>query len=37
METQRYANIIPTGVNHVSHKDITVNGITIPADTLIQV
>ena len=37
METQRYANIVPAGVQHVSDRDITVNGITIPAFTLIQV
>ena len=37
METQRYANIVPAGVQHVSDKDITVNGLTIPAFTLIQV
>ena len=37
METQRYANIVPAGVQHVSDRNITVNGITIPAFTLIQV
>ena len=37
METQRYANIAPNGVQHVSNRDITVNGLTIPAFTLIQV
>ena len=37
MEIQRYANIVPNGVQHTSDKDITVNGITIPAFTLIQV
>merc|ERR1711976_245439 len=36
MEIQRYANIIPTGVQHVSLRDFTVNDITIPASTLIQ-
>ena len=36
METQRYANIVPNGVQHVSDRDITVNGLTIPAFTLIQ-
>merc|ERR1712226_119674 len=36
METQRYANIVPAGVQHVSDKDITVNGLTMPAFTLIQ-
>ena len=37
METQRYANIVPNGVQHTSNRDITVNGLTIPAFTLIQV
>ena len=37
MEIQRYANIVPNGVQHTSDRDITVNGITIPARTLIQV
>ena len=36
METQRFANIVPNGVQHVCHRDFTVNGLTIPADTLIQ-
>merc|ERR1719445_974738 len=36
MEIQRYANIVPNGVNHVSDRDFSVNGITIPAFTLIQ-
>ena len=36
MEVQRYANIVPNGVQHTSDKDLTVNGITIPARTLIQ-
>ena len=36
MEVQRYANIVPNGVQHVSHVDLTVNGETIPAGTLIQ-
>merc|ERR1711997_1221692 len=36
METQRYANIVPNGVNHVCDRDFSVNGITIPAYTLIQ-
>ena len=36
METQRYANIVPNGVQHTSNRDITVNGLTIPAFTLIQ-
>ena len=36
METQRFANIVPNGVQHLCHRDFTVNGFTIPADTLIQ-
>ena len=32
----RYANIIPNGVQHVCMRDFTVNGVTIPANTLIQ-
>ena len=36
MEVQRYANIVPNGVQHVSHLDLSVNGETIPAYTLIQ-
>jgi len=36
MEVQRYANIIPEGVGHSSQKDITVNGITIPAGTTVM-
>ena len=34
MEIQRYANIVPNGVNHCSSKDMAVNGMTIPASTL---
>jgi len=34
MEIQRYANIVPNGVNHSSSKDMVVNGMTIPAGTL---
>jgi len=34
MEIQRYANIVPNGVNHCSSKDMVVNGMTIPAGTL---
>ena len=37
MEIQRYANIVPNGVQHTSDRDLTVNGVTIPAKTLIQV
>ena len=36
MEVQRYANIVPNGVQHISNVDILVNGETIPANTLIQ-
>ena len=36
MEIQRYANIVPNGVQHLCHRDFTVNGLTIPANTLIQ-
>lgn len=36
MEIQRYANILPLGVSHCSKNDVTVNGITIPANTLVQ-
>jgi len=36
MEIQRCANIVPNGVQHVCHYDLTVNGLTIPAYTLIQ-
>ena len=36
MEIQRYANIIPGGVQHVCIRDLTVNDVTIPAGTLIQ-
>ena len=36
MEVQRYANIVPNGVQHVNSRDITVNGVTIPAHTMIQ-
>ena len=35
MEIQRYANILPNGANHSSGKDIVVNGLTIPAGTLV--
>ena len=36
MEVMRCANIIPTGVQHMSYKDFTVNGVTIPANSLIN-
>jgi len=36
MEVQRYANIIPQGVHHLSKKDITVNDITIPAGAMVM-
>ena len=36
MEIQRYGNIMPMGVQHLSLNDFTVNGIKIPAGTLIQ-
>lgn len=36
MEIQRCANIVPTGVLHISQNDFTINGITIPAYTLIN-
>ena len=36
MEIQRCANILPIGLQHMSHKDFTVNGVTIPARTTIQ-
>eukprot|EP00091_Calanus_sinicus_P018821 TRINITY_DN4428_c0_g1_i3.p1 TRINITY_DN4428_c0_g1~~TRINITY_DN4428_c0_g1_i3.p1 ORF type:complete len:286 (+),score=64.04 TRINITY_DN4428_c0_g1_i3:649-1506(+) len=36
METQRFANIVPNGVQHICRRDFTVNGLTIPANTLIQ-
>eukprot|EP00092_Neocalanus_flemingeri_P065658 GFUD01079879.1.p1 GENE.GFUD01079879.1~~GFUD01079879.1.p1 ORF type:complete len:438 (-),score=100.01 GFUD01079879.1:38-1351(-) len=36
MEIQRCANIIPNGLQHLCHRDFMVNGLTIPADTLIQ-
>ena len=36
MEVQRCANIVPNGLGHSSEKDITINGITIPAGTLVM-
>ena len=35
MEIQRYANILPQGVGHTSHRDIEVNGLVIPAGTVV--
>ena len=35
MEVQRVANIAPQGVIHVSDKDLVVNGLTVPANTMI--
>ena len=35
-EIQRYANIIPNGVQHVCNYDFTINGFTIPANTMVQ-
>merc|ERR1712127_847844 len=35
MEVQRMGNIAPTGVPHVTTKDVMVNGFTIPANTLV--
>ena len=35
MEIQRCANIVPNGVQHMSYRDLTVNGVTIPANTMI--
>ena len=34
MEVQRYANLAPGGIQHMSYKDFTANGVTIPAKTL---
>jgi len=34
-EITRYANIVPQGIFHCSKNDFTVNGITIPANTLV--
>ena len=36
MEIQRCANIVPTGVLHISQNDFTINDIIIPAYTLIN-
>ena len=36
METQRFANVVPNGVPHICRRDFTVNGLTIPANTLIH-
>jgi len=36
MEIQRYANIVPQGVNHCSKKDVNIDGVIIPAGTLVM-
>lgn len=36
MEIQRYANIVPNGVQHVSSRDITIRGVVIPANTMVN-
>ena len=36
MEIQRMANIAPQGIQHVTTKDVTINGFTIPADTVVS-
>ena len=36
MEVQRYCNLVPNGLPHFCRKQITVNGLTIPANTIIQ-
>ena len=36
MEIQRYANVVPNGMIHMCQQDLTVNGMTIPANTLIR-
>ena len=35
MEIQRYANIAPMGLPHMTRRDLTVNGVTIPANTFV--
>ena len=36
MEIQRCGNIIPNGVHHMSSKPVHINGVTIPANTMIS-
>ena len=36
MEIQRCGNIVPNGAHHMSSKPIQINGITIPANTMIS-
>ncbi len=36
MKIQRCANIVPNGVHHMSNKPVHVNGIIIPANTMIS-
>ena len=36
MEIQRYANIIPQGVQHVVQKEVTVNGLTLPTGAMVM-
>ena len=35
LETQRYSNIVPNGIPHSCRSDIKVNGITLPAGTMV--
>ena len=36
MEIQRYANIVPQGVQHVVQKEVTVNGLTLPTGAMVM-
>ena len=36
MEIQRYANIVPQGVQHVVQKEVTVNGLTLPIGAMVM-